>query len=205
MSAAEVVAQTDYSQYGEQEHILRECPHHGRFLDIGAFDGLTFSNTRALALDRQWIGVYIEPSPFVIPGLLRNSVGHDRLVIIQAAVGFEPHPVLMWVTDDLLSTTEQKNYDAWKDTAKFHGQIYVPQLTLEMIFNQFGEFDFVNIDTEGTSCSLFIRMLQLGHFPRCVCVEHDNRIVELMLAAQSANYESVHMNGTNIVLRRKGL
>jgi hypothetical protein len=48
-----------YSQNKEEEVILNYFNGHvGTFVDLGANDGITFSNTRALA-ERGWKGVLI--------------------------------------------------------------------------------------------------------------------------------------------------
>ena len=56
----------DYSQHGEQAIILdyfeKQGIQQGRFLDIGANDGITFSNSYALVI-RDWKGVAVEASP----------------------------------------------------------------------------------------------------------------------------------------------
>lgn len=52
----------DYSQNREQAVILRNLAGiNGTLLDIGANDGITFSNTRAL-VELGWSGVLVEPS-----------------------------------------------------------------------------------------------------------------------------------------------
>ena len=62
-----------YSQFEEQDHILRTfagLDSPGRFLDIGSWDPITFSNTRAL-VEMGWSGVMIEPSPGPFLEILR--------------------------------------------------------------------------------------------------------------------------------------
>ena len=54
----------DYSQNGEQKIILEyfQDKYKGKVLDIGANDGITLSNSRAL-IEKGWDGVLIEPAP----------------------------------------------------------------------------------------------------------------------------------------------
>lgn len=54
-----------FTQNMEELHIVQNLPANGRFLDIGAHDGVTFSSTRALLLNG-WSGVYVEPDPVVL-------------------------------------------------------------------------------------------------------------------------------------------
>src|SRR5262245_29035772 len=46
----------------EQYESLGLSPHTGYFVEVGAFDGESFSNTSFLA-DQGWSGLYVEPVP----------------------------------------------------------------------------------------------------------------------------------------------
>ena len=237
----------DFSQFGEQQAILRafgyDSDGHGhgpdlplselRFLDVGSWDPITFSNTRAL-FELGWSGVMIEPAPGPMLELLRcctkcalgvderpherygernaracevcgaERYGNcDRLTIIQAAAGLEPGFMRMSVTDDALSTNDAASYEKWKEVGGFYGNIVVPVITMEQIAAQFGGFSFVNLDVEGQSAELFLRMMTLGILPTCVCVEHDNRLVEIQNAATRQHYNVTYSNATNVVMVRK--
>jgi len=192
-----------FSQNGEQEHILRACgAAPGRFLEIGAFNPEVFSNTRALYL-QGWGGVMIEPSPVPFANLEAAYKGVGSVVLLNVAVTLKPwDSIRMWITDDAVSTTEEGNYEKWKNCAKFTGKIEVPAVTLEQIYERHGEFDFVSIDTEGTSTDLALHLLKMGKLPKCLCVEHDNRLDEIMAAAQPFGYRKEYESGENAVLAR---
>ena len=173
----------------------------GRFLDIGAWHPKTFSNTRAL-FELGWSGVMIEPSPGPMLNLLAEYGNEPRITLVSAAVGLVAGFASMHITDDAVSTVDEKAYTTWKDGAKWRGSMSVPIITLEEIALRFGGFDFWNIDAEGISVDLFKRMMVLGHEPRCVCVEFDDRLKELMSVA-TTKYNLVYSNGTNAVMVRK--
>lgn len=217
-----------FSQFGEQPFILANTPLKGKFLDIGAWHPTIFSNTRAL-FDQGWSGVLIEPSPGPFLNLVRacsncgdvplelygerkerlcekcgsNRYGYDpRIVLICAAVGLDTGLVKLHITDDALSTSDEESYSKWEDKGGFFGTYYVPQITLEDIISQFGPFDFVNIDSEGTSVDILYRLLKNPMLPKCICVEHNERMIEIAPWAEAAGYKIVHLNGTNLVLAR---
>jgi hypothetical protein len=124
----------------------------------------------------------------------------ERLTLILAGVGLEPGFVRMQATHDALSTSSDREYDKWKQVGGFYGHFQCPLITLEQIANQYGGFDFINIDAEGVSCDLFLKALGLGWRPRCWCVELDHgREHEVALAATNAGYVS-HVTTGNIVL-----
>lgn len=190
-----------YSQFDEEKYILEALKEitTGTFLDLGAWHATEFSNTRAL-FERGWRGILVEPSPGPMLGLLKEYGDEERITLIQACVVIEGSLVRLHVTDDATSTTEEGNFEQWKETSRFHGSMLCPGITLEQFSNQFGGFDMVNIDVEGTSVNLFHRMLELGWRPRCVVVEHDERTTELLAAATAAGYHCTLANGTNVVL-----
>lgn len=231
-----------FSQFDEEGAIAEAFAGKplGRFLEIGAWDPITFSNTRALVL-AGWEGVMVEPSPGPFVELLlcctKCGVGVDereplirgkrarkscptcgavtygyseKLTLVLAAVGLEDGIVGMEVTDDALSTSNAENQAIWGDSGGFYGVLRIPQITLEKIATQFGGFDFISIDAEGTSVDLFSHAMALGWRPHVWAVEIDNRAAELAAIAEAAGYRSANDigygklgNGTNVVWVRK--
>lgn len=193
-----------YSQYDEEAYIIGgfdgKCD--GRFLDIGAWNPLDKSNTRAL-YELGWSGVMIEPSPGPLLNLLNEYANEPRITIVSAAMGLEPGYIEMMVTDDAVSTADRNQYDQWKSVTKFRGKLTVPFLTWPELTNRWGGFDFISIDAEGLSADLFLAMLTQGLQPTCVCVEHDNRLSEICARATPLHYNLVYSNGTNGVFVRK--
>lgn len=76
-----------FSQYNEEEIILNFFgDRRGSFLDIGAWDGIELSNTRALAL-RGWRGLLVEPDPVAFSKLMENKRVSNNLACVNAAIG----------------------------------------------------------------------------------------------------------------------
>lgn len=75
---------TWHSQHGQDELLDREL-FHGRkggvFVDVGAFDGVEFSNTLHLEQELGWKGLCIEPNPLAFGKLRANRTCH----CVQAA------------------------------------------------------------------------------------------------------------------------
>lgn len=198
-----------YSQKDEEKYIRQAFEVSGRrktFLDIGAFDAFALSNTRALFEAGCWDGVMVEPSPKPAEKI-RRAYAHDRnIVVIEAAIVLEPCPTVeMYVTEDGLSTTEEANYQKWKEVGQFEpGRVRVRTITLEQIYHRYKYFDFVSIDTEGTSTDILHRLLTLSE-PRCICVEHDERTTEILAVTTAKGYHCVYATGDNLVLVKNGL
>jgi FkbM family methyltransferase len=192
-----------YSQGEEQKHILAALTgvYGGRFLDIGAFHATQLSNTRAL-YEFGWSGVMIEPSPEPFLGLLREYGSVPRIQLICGAVGAERAIAKFHATADALTTSSEESYARWHKAAVFYGSFYAPVIALEELLHQFGDFDFVSIDTEGTSVALFHALLGTAMRPRCICVEHDGQADECRSRDAAAGYRELYFCGENLVFAR---
>ncbi len=188
-----------YSQYSEDDMYLPLLPDKGRCLDIGAWNPKIFSNSLAL-IEKGWSAVLVEPSPGPLQDLIRHHASNPEVKIIAAAVGLCPGMIEMHITDDAVSTSDEENRKVWAEKGSYYGRCFVPAITLAQIIHQFGGFDFVSIDAEGTSVELAKVLLATEMFPKVICVEHDNRLVELLAAAHARGYRSVGSNSTNLIL-----
>ncbi len=196
-----------FSQYNEDDIFLPLLEGvTGKLLDIGAWDAKTFSNSRAL-IERGWSAVLVEPSPGPLYKLAKEYGDNPKIQVISAAVTVKGGgAVRLCVTDDAVSQPEGSRIGEWLATGGFYGHITVPALSVEQLLTQVtgGDFQFVSIDTEGTSVDVFAEMCRIGPRPRVVVVEHDNRFVECSQVAEAANYRLVHENGTNRVYEWTG-
>ena len=60
-----------YSQSGQDEWVLSIIKHKGYFLDMGAYDGVHYSNTLLLE-ENGWYGLCVEPNPNNFKLLMKN-------------------------------------------------------------------------------------------------------------------------------------
>ncbi len=196
-----------YSQYDEEQAILSAVGHiqNGKFLDIGAYHPTVFSNTRAL-YERGWSGVMLEPSPEPFLSLLKEYGKEPRIELIQAAVTLEEPGLLRFhATADAVSTSDPASYEKWKDHAAFTGDFWAATITLDDVLEHFGPFDFVDIDSEGSSVDILERLwwnFEKNPPPACVCVEHDGMIDKVQKMASQVGYRELYFNGTNLVFGR---
>ena len=192
---------TDYSQSGEQIAILEyfKGKPPGKFLDIGAYDGKVFSNTLAL-VELGWSGVCVEPSPGAFTKLQTRHAKRGDIKLLNAAVGNAPGIIQMFESPDALSTTEKGNWAKWKDKTTFM-PIYVYRATPQELFDFFGfNFDFINIDTEGTSADIFLRLPFTKLGTSLWCVEHDGKKKEIVEKAEWLGFNLLLTNGENVIL-----
>lgn len=159
----------DYSQSGEQAAILEWAARtrrlSGRFLDVGAFDGTTASNTRALA-ERGWGGVAVEPAAWAFDQLATLYADHDDVNCVQTLVTVEPTsaPVRFHYSHDLTSTASEENAEVWRQITRYV-ECWVASSTVYDVLAAFGfPYDLVSVDTEGTSIEIFNALRRLDGF-----------------------------------------
>lgn len=167
------------SQYGEDAFILEHFNGRvGRFLDIGAGDGLTFSNTEPL-LRAGWSGVMVEPALSQLRWLIENHGDNPNVEIIPGYL--EP-----WMSDGnsgwrvihdgrdfstLISSQSDLIVQHSSGEHKFR-----KRRAASVSWNDFSDwgmptFEFLNIDVEGMNVDV-LRTAPLHNF-EMVCIEID--------------------------------
>jgi len=173
------------SQYDEEKIILKYSNQPGRFMEIGAYDGLFLSNTYCL-LEKGWKGVMVEPSPEAFLKLRNNlKQFQSNIQLVNCAIGDKFGLTKFFECDESsttkiksVSTTISSHVDMWNSinpSVKFR-EFHVATVPLISILNQFGyDFDFVNIDVESAN-EIVLRQLPVQKMERLqlVCVEKDH-------------------------------
>lgn len=186
-----------YSQREEEQVILDHFgDSEGSYLDIGAFDGKTFSNTRALA-EKGWKGVCIEPGAFAFAAMVDDPPPGAKLV--HALVGPRTGLASFMLSKDAVSSADRAHARKWQGAVRFT-PIYTVSVTVRDLLKDFpGPYRLVNLDTEGTSMWLFHEMSTLfeGLETEMIVVEHDGAHVHLQ------GFKEVYRSPENVILRRK--
>lgn len=192
-----------YSQNKEEFAINGLLGDSGRFLDVGAFDGKTFSNTLRL-FERGWTGLLLEPSPKAFAGLKRqySGVPESRAQLLELAVGVETGEIVFYESNgDAISTTDTGHRDKWiaGHNCKFD-EMTVKTISWVDLFKKYGsDFDFVNLDTENTNYELIKAYPFEICTPKCFCIEYDNNKFEIMELFKEKGYTDIYTSGENIV------
>lgn len=199
-----------YSQQDEQRYILDALKDidKGTLLDVGAWNAKTFSNSRAL-IEMGWKAMLVEPSPGPLNALLKEYGEQENVTIVSALVVAMPSVVSpfrrLHVSEDGVSTTEEAEYKKWRKHANFVGDLYLFGVNIYSLLLAGEHFDFVSIDTEGTSVDLLKDLMAVTKAsqhrqPQCICVEHNDRQDEVYFATRG-RYETIYANTENLVLK----
>ena len=194
-----------FSQNDEEDYILKYFGGQiGKFLDIGAFNGKTFSNTYAL-VELGWSGVCVEPSPSVFLDLMKLHKDNPRITMLAAAIDSKAGIAPFYDSSgDAISTFDVAHRDKWKNGygSKFT-KIYVPTIPVVDIFKTFGyDFDFINIDVECMNYPIFVALPMSQMKVRMMCVEHDNHEAEIQNRFTQYGFKKIMSNSENIIFAK---
>lgn len=196
-----------YSQNNEDDLILEYFGCRvGRFCDIGAHDGATFSNTLAL-IERGWSGVMVEPSPSPFVSMMHKHGQNSRITLVHAAISNHSEWRPFHASDNdpehgnMVGTLSEPHSLKWADVAEYQKFMVRTVGVRELL--EFGKsYDFISIDTEGNSADLFFAMIEAGAAATCWCVEHDDRTEEILQRAESVGLKQLAWNQENMILVR---
>lgn len=194
-----------YSQNDEQRVILEYFgATPGVFLDIGANDGVTFSNTRAL-WDLDWCGVLVEPSPVAFAALKRNVWAYaTQLWPLNFALGKEGTPSTAEFhegSDTLVSSLRADRLVIWeRGGTKFEPilvKVYAFRHLLEV--SPFQTFDLISIDAEGLDYDILAQMDLVSLGCRMLCIEYGDQLSSITRHANNHGLAEIHRNGENVI------
>lgn len=194
-----------YSQNDEEKYILQFFGgQHGKFLDIGAFDGKAFSNTYALS-EQGWDGVCIEPSPTVFYRLMEIHKTKPNIQLVNAAIDCSFGLKEFYdSTGDALSSFSKEHKKKWEDGWKSQfTKIYVSAIPIAEIFAHFGtDFAFINLDVEAHNYPILMSIPFTQLKTRMICVEHDGHITAMTNHLKQFGFRELMHNGENVIFVR---
>jgi len=198
----------NFSQNKEQNYILNffknENPKRNKFLDIGANDGKTFSNTHALAL-LGWSGVCVEPTNSAFLKLQKLYINNKNIKCVNAGISnitevAEIFESLDWKNSKspvgILSTLNENNKDRFSGMNWRTSQVILYKFNdMQKFYNLENEsYDFINVDVEGHELIVLSEIDDLLKKCRLICIEKtDNEINNEKILNQLNGY------GFNIV------
>jgi FkbM family methyltransferase len=196
----------------------------GCFVEVGAFDGESYSNTAGLA-DLGWAGLYIEPVPEAFQQCCRRHANNPRVKVVNCAIGAVDGATSLYVAREF-STVSRAHVEhgiaqGWMPQGVYD-QIVVTQQRLATALAQASiepGFDLLVVDVEGAEEQVFAGF-DVAHWrPRALIVEladfaPPGQAVEgdppALAAAQrvrarilAAGYETIYADYNNTVFARR--
>jgi FkbM family methyltransferase len=201
----------NYSQNNEQEIIEQYFEKYDSselcFLDIGANDGVSFSNTYNLSL-KGWSGICLEPSINAFNKMKINYKDNEKMILCNYGISNVTDKLKFyesgnWIDAEaptsILSTlsSEERN--------RFEGMNWTETICDFYTFKDFLEkenlnnytFDFINIDCEGYDF-IVLKQIDLNKFNvKLICIEFIDEKTELEIKSYMTNMNFKLLQKTN--------
>ena len=194
-----------YSQNREEEIILNHFKNFkGTFLDLGAYDGVDLSNTRALT-ELGWAGVCIEPNPVIFERLCDNLKAFNKVIEYKFALGTENKTVTMQMNDSYYSTVKQSEVDRWRGAFKFESaEVQMLDFKSFLEFSKYKTFDFISIDCEGLDYEILAQINLDEVECKMVCVETNSKETDKYInyISKFEGFKVISINSENLIMAR---
>jgi FkbM family methyltransferase len=210
-----------YSQHGE-DLILKEYfkDKIGTFLDLGANDGITLSNTY-LFYELGWEGLMVEGSPYVFERLNNRFENEDRVQCLNVFLSDKEglydfyhntnhhvNPNIDRNNMDLLSTIDINSYQRAKDWGFFEKkEIFCHTFAKVVELSKIKKYDLISIDIEGMDYNVLSQINLEETETECLIIEHNdnisdkNKIIDYCSKFGLTNI--LFDNSCNIILAKK--
>lgn len=201
-----------YSQNKEEEAILNYFGvYKGTFLDLGANDGRTLSNTRALA-ELGWCGVLVEPAPTAFGKLKRLYETEKKgcFYVYNCAIGNHNGSGILHDSGTLLKTGDTSLVSTLvaEEKTRFekvltYEDVEVKVFRWKTFLNRLSikKFDFVSIDCEGLDGDI-LEQMDLTDV-KCLCIEWNGKPeLKERFNKNMVGFNIIYTSGENIIYAR---
>jgi FkbM family methyltransferase len=209
-----------YSQNQEDTLILNHWINRygdakGTLLDIGANDGVIFSNS-LLLIESGWSAHLFEPSKKTFNKLQKFHNHRKNVYCYNCGLSdetgtkffYESGTLLNEGDVDLVSTTQISEFNKWKGRVTFGESLaffYTWQDWLNYAKLGDEKFDFISIDAEGEDWKILSQINLTKHDCKILCVEWNSIPTNSTLYTQYANSHNlfeIHRNAENIIFAK---
>ena len=189
-----------YSQHGEDILLDRLLPDGIKsFIDIGANDGVLFSNSYKFAKKGAY-GLCVEPSINSFHKLRLNHLLHPKVKCVHGAVSDIEGIVYL----------QERGYESTLSEVsknKSSNSYEVKSYKFDHILKQYPKFtcvDLLTVDVEGHEKEVFKGLTIEGFKAKIIILECDKTEISNLLATNSLqDYEGAFYNGVNIIMKHK--
>ncbi|MFT3783341.1 MAG: FkbM family methyltransferase [Nibricoccus sp.] len=205
-----------YSQFGQDqiiEQFFNKYPARAKvFVEVGAFDGVHYSNVRRLHERYGWIGLSIEPVQKNFEKLCRSYQG-SRVKCVRAAVSDEEGQLEMnvstyphlpdWGSDTAsLSGGDKERWTREYGVSWKKETVAVKTLTTLLQEAAISEVDFLSVDAEGCDLAV-LKSLDFSRFhPQLIIVEYGEERDAILRFLSEQGYSLHQDNGQDLLLSK---
>lgn len=170
--------------------------YHKTIIDIGANNGIEYSNSSMFIRELGWKGVLVEPQPDLIENLEYRFKGCHVIILNKAISNISGYGFI-----NTASTDKDNNTGCSLSNRGGNQRWYIQIITFQelMKFIPYKNIDILSIDSEGYDCNIIDSMLRTDIRPRFIITETwkdwmEDWKQELLLIGR---YEFIMKKGSN--------
>jgi len=193
-----------YSQYGQDEFLNKRIFHskeNGFFVDVGAHDGLSFSNTAFFEKHLNWNGICIEPNPEIYQKLCENRKSRNLNLCISNQSGKDIEFLQIsghgQMLSGIYSNYDKQHIEKIDKIIEVEGGkkkiIKVKTMKLASILDSVGhEIDYCSIDVEGSELNILESINFKKSRINVFSIENNYRDLEIYKFMTKNNYRLLY-------------
>jgi FkbM family methyltransferase len=203
-----------YSQYGQDRFLDRAIfnkKRNGYFIDIGAHDGVAYSNSFFFEKERGWRGICFEPNPNVFSKLKANRKCDVRNECVSNKTGKVSFMVVSgWaeMLSGIVENYDQRHLKRIDASVEKHGgeKAYfdVECIRLDQI-NLPTEIDYINIDVEGSELKVLEGIDFDTSLVKVLTIENNYNSAEIGEFMLNRGYKKLRVLGDEIYVKESEL
>ena len=171
------------SQLGQDLWVIDTLNYkkNGYFIDLGALDGQTHSNTLMLENKYDWVGICVEANPYVFPKLSSNR----NCMCVNSLLDSEDNKIKEFHCADELSFVENPNRAISLNNLKIllkkknidYHSVFMKTRTISKVFEIYNApyvIDYLSIDIEGMEYDILKTLPFDEYHINLITVEHNS-------------------------------
>lgn len=195
-----------YSQSGQDAFVIEyfQNKKNGIFVDIGAHNGISFSNTYYLEKELDWSGICIEPMPKSFESLVENR----KCITINAAVADKEGIEKFTIANMLSGLTKEydpRHIKRIQNEFEKTEEIDMKCVVLNNVLEKYNIYyiDYLNIDTEGNEFKI-VKTIDFNKFDiELITIENNYKDKNQTDFIISKGYEFIGKLGADEVFKKK--
>ena len=179
-----VGSQLKISENGQEFFVLKTLHYkeNGFFVDIGAADGITGSNTFILEKFYKWNGICVDPNPVFMQSLHNCRNSHVTTLCVYSETGkilpfkfcADEEQFFGWnFRAGLAQPMEKINIEIEKSFRSIN-VLTISLNNLLELYNAPTDIDYISLDTEGSEYNILKTFNFSKYNVKCFTIEYDN-------------------------------
>jgi FkbM family methyltransferase len=206
---------TSYAQYLQDlfvEIVFFTSSNNGYFIDIGAYDGIKFSNSYFFEKHKLWKGVAIEPNEKIFVKLQQNrtcNLVNGVITNIDGELDYLRVDGDGEMLSGIINNFDEKHKQRIENNTETYGGTTVVEkvksYSINSLINQHQIYaiDLLSIDTEGSELQILSDFPFDKVIPRIILVENNYRTNEFSIFLKDKGYSFCFRLGDDIFCRDK--